>query len=97
VPPEMFHVERFPGATLYWAVSNMHLVLPGGVMPEVVRINRDFSAPVLAALRDIENVRNRHLDNLSAADRRELAACERIIAENIDLRAQLDHVSIKQA
>ena len=45
---------------------------------------------VLDALREIGQVREDHLKNLSLGDRRLLAACERLRARYIDLQAQID-------
>ena len=45
---------------------------------------------VLDALREIGAVREDHLKQLSAGERRVLAACERLRARYIDLQAQID-------
>lgn len=50
----------------------------------------DLPDSVLEALREIGQVREEHVKNLSVGDRRVLAACERLRVRYIELEAQID-------
>lgn len=80
-----------PGASPVQAVDRPHLVGPAIGVPALNPLSLDnLPDAVLAALREIRDIRDRHVRNLSVGDRRLLAAAERLQAHHIDLQAQID-------
>lgn len=67
-----------------------HLVFPvRAEQPPAILFAR-ISAPVLHVLRALRRVRDEHIREFSPDQRRELAATERLVAQYIDLQAQID-------
>jgi hypothetical protein len=72
-------------------VDRPHLVAAPNGVPALDPLSLDnLPDAVLAALREIRHIRDKHVNNLCVGDRRLLAAAERLQAHHIDLQAQID-------